>query len=138
MAQIDVEVVKQALAEAGGNGDADVALRPDEIDRIKAAFAEPDIDRRVAKVTALLDELEAAAVGQERQLAEIQRSFGLQPGMTAAFLKSGRFGGSGEREIAQAMEAAAAQFADAARREARQAMSGPKGARPPRAGRISI
>jgi hypothetical protein len=138
MAQIEEDVVKQALAEAGGNGDAAAGLRPDEIDRVKAAFAEPDLDQRVAKVNALLDELEAAAAGQERQLAEIQRSFGLQPGMTAAFLKSGRLGSNGEREIAQAMEASAAQFADSARREARQALSGPKTARPPRAGRISI
>jgi hypothetical protein len=58
--------------------------------------------------------------------------------MTASFLKSDRLGSAGHREIAQAMEAAAAQFADSARREARQAMSGPKSARPPKAGRITI
>jgi hypothetical protein len=138
MAQIDEDVVRQALAEVGADGDTGTALRPDEIDRIKAAFAEPDIDKRVAKVSALLNELEAAAAGQERQLVEIQRRFGLEPGMTSAFLKGDRLASGAQREIVQAMDEAAAQFAESARREARHALSGPKSARPPKAGRIRI
>ena len=137
MAQIDLGVVKQALAEAGGE-QGDTGLRPEEIDRIKAVFAEPDIDVRVGKVTALLNELEAAAAGNERRLAEIQRGFGLEPGMTGAFLRGGRLDSASQRDITQAIEAATAQIVDSARRDARQALSGPRSARPPKAGRITI
>lgn len=138
MAQIAEDEVKKALNEAAALEEPDAGLRPEDVERIKAAYAEPDPEARASRIAALLSELEAAALGNEQRLVTLQGGFGLAPGMTSSFIAGDRLDSAARGEIEQAIEAATAKALETARREARQALSGPKTARPPRVGRIKI
>ena len=138
MARVTKETVEKALREAE-EADRDLAatLRPEDLDRIKAVYAETDPVAFEAKRSALLDAMERQLETGSRRFAEAQAAFGLEAGQTKRFLQGDRF----SAEVAGDVEAAIQSSIGEAEREARAAASAARrGGRParPRAGRITV
>lgn len=111
MAQMSDRAVKRALEEAGTSTGQD-GLRPEMLERINAAYADPDPDRRLARARALLDELSSQAESNARQLEREREDFGLGPDQARQFLKGDALSDEAralvEGEMASFVESAAA------------------------------
>lgn len=141
MAQIANSEVKKALGsfdQVAGNGDTGPLLRPEQVDRILALRNESDPEVKGAKTQALIGELLREAEESGRRLAELQRQLGLEDGQARRFLSGERLSPEARQELAGALDGFARSALSEAEQEARRALSQGKGARPPRAGRISV
>ncbi|HMR32427.1 MAG TPA: hypothetical protein PKA13_19365 [Geminicoccaceae bacterium] len=138
MAQIKKQDVGRVLGELEGLSDNVPALRPEDVDRIKAIAGEPDIGLRVQRMAALLDELESQFNRNAEELAGLQRSFGLVPGSARALLDSDQLTDDSRAELYGSIDAFTQRMMEEVKREARAAVGGSRSARPVRPGRLRV
>lgn len=139
MAQIKKQDVSKAMTELDELSGGTPNLRPEDVDRIKAIAAEPDIEVRGRKMMALLDELERQFNQNAEQLGALQRDFGLDPGRTRALLDGDQLSDDSRAELYRSIDGFTQQMMDEVKREARAAAGGPsKSARAVRPGRLRV
>lgn len=139
MAQIRNQDVSKAMGELDGLSGNEPTLRPDDVDRIKAIAAEPDIAVRAGKMAALLDELERQFDQNAEQLGALQRGFGLDPGRARTLLEGDKLSDESRADLHRSIDAFTQQMMEEVRREARQALGGStKQTRAVRPGRLRV
>ena len=108
-------------------------------DRIKAIAAETDIDVRIRKMAAMLDELERQFEQNSEELGVLQRSFGLTPGQSRSLLDGDQLSEESRTELHRSIDEFTRQMMDEVKREAQQALGGSaKAARAVRPGRMRV
>ena len=138
MAQIRNQDVSKAMGELDELSGSTQTLRPDDVDRIKAIAAEPDIAARSRKMMALLDQLERQFMENAEELGALQRGFGLDPGRTRTLLEGDKLSDESRAGLYKSIDAFTQQMMDEVKREARQAMGGAAKSRAVRPGRLRV
>jgi hypothetical protein len=139
MAQMRNQDVSKAMGELDELFGAAPSLRPEDVERIKAIAAEPNMGVRVQKMAALLDELERQFNQNSEQLGALQRGFGLEPGRARTLLESDQLSEESRAELYRSIDAFTQQMMEEVKREARTAAGGPgKSARAVRPGRLRV
>ena len=130
----DVRRVVAALAKVEGDGQAGPAVRPEDIERVRAITDEPDANLRARKMDAWLAEVRGQLEANARGLEALRREAGVEPMRGSERLSPGA-----KAELERALEGYTAKIVDEVRREAK-AMGGQQArqGRPPRPGRIRV
>ena len=135
----DVRRVLAALAKVEGDGQAGPAVRPEDVERVRAITDEPDMALRARKMDAWLAEVRAQLEANARGLEALRREAGVEP-----MRGSDRLSPAAKAELERALEGYGARIVDEVAREARAvgggqaARQGGGGGRPPRPGRIRV
>ena len=139
MAQIRNQDVSRAMSDLDGLAGGTPTLRPEDVERIKAIAAEPDIALRSQKMMVLLDELERQFNRNAEELGALQRGFGLEPGRTRGLLEGDQLSDESRAELYRSIDGFTQQMMEEVRREARQAVGGgSKTTRAVRPGRLRV